>query len=165
LEENMERIADNIHLNVIEFLNSLKEEQEKLLIGLQSMQNNSKYMDLEFRKLSSPENPTNPQSWTKMESELTSIYSSVFGVNPEILSTRICDICEKTLDLTASNVDYTCNECGFRSDICNECQKYIFGNTKLTQEHSLRMLKQCPEGVGCQDIEMREVVNKYGLVS
>ena len=156
----MKTSINNKHVNVIEFLNKPKEEQEKLLAELQSMQKiESHHISLDIRKLSIPENPINPESWTKMENDLMNIYSSIFG---GCESKRICDVCEKTLDLTTKNVDYRCNECGFRSDICNECQHIIFTD-KLRQNH-LRILKQCPVGVGCQDTELRAVANKYNLV-
>ena len=77
----------------------------------------SHHISLDIRKLSIPENPINPESWTKMENNLMNIYSSFFG---GCESKRICDVCEKMLDLTTKDVDYTCNECGFRLDICND---------------------------------------------
>jgi hypothetical protein len=68
--------------------------------------------------------------------------------------------------LTAEGVDYTCKTCAFKSDICGECQDMLFPTSELTSERfetlrKLRILNQCPEGVGCQDEKLKKLAQKY----
>jgi hypothetical protein len=162
--------ATELNVNIIEFLNKSQEEREEYVKNLRKIADCLNFKNLQANitdeiimgvsaeKLSIPNNPTDPEAWEEIRRQHMDVYKQCFGDHDKnvVEITRHCDTCEKKLELTTPNVDYTCSVCDFKSDICQECQDLLFPEGALSAEQfdrlrKQRILNQCPDGVGCQN--------------
>lgn len=150
--------TNELNVNIVEFLNKSQKEREEYVKNLQANVSDKTITRISAEKLSVPKNPTDPKVWEEIRQQHMDVYKQCFGDhgNSILEFTRHCDTCDKKLELTAQNVDYTCSNCDFKSDICQECQDLLFSEGTLSDEQFNRLRRQrilnsCPSGVGCQN--------------